>query len=77
MLNYYENILDEDKALMREQYKKFYPDDGFDFDKALEEKQNKLKEGTDNTAAGRQKSLPATERLFRRKMRHREEEKGA
>lgn len=55
MLNYYENILDEDKALMREQYKKFYPDDGFDFDKALEEKQNKLKEGTDNTAAGRQK----------------------
>ena len=55
MLNYYENILDEDKALMREQYKKFYPDDGFDFDKALEEKQNKLNEGTDNTAAGRQK----------------------
>lgn len=55
MLNYYENILDEDKALMREQYKEFYPDDGFDFDKELEkqrEKRREPKEGTDNTAAG-------------------------
>lgn len=55
MLNYYENILDEDKALMREQYKEFYPDGGFDFDKELEkqrEKRHEPKEGTDNTAAG-------------------------
>lgn len=55
MLNYYENILDEDKALMREQYKEFYPDGGFDFDKELEkqrEKRHEPKEGTDNTVAG-------------------------